>query len=198
MFGLGKLVEVATILLGHEVVKNGLDRLGKVTVERIEKLTMEDPRRDVVHVIHLLEKEADGQAKADVLWGRLREAGEMGVENITVISLGRIVPRDDKGDIEEAKAVGVFSWLAEMDRQKFELVIEAMKHDPIAQFLRFWVGKVGSEALESASFAAGFGLEISKSGYNKLPDAAAIDQKAEEASVVVRDFRLWLESKGVR
>jgi len=139
--------------------------------KRLEKFDI-NPRKDVVQIIRLVEREAPDEAR--ILWNRLKMASEEAkpdFENTVVAALGDLLPRDDKtGKVIEDEAKETYKWVAHQSEEQFASLVEAMKHNPLGQIVRYLIIDKGLEGLK---WMAGFlfealGSEQSKRSFAKL------------------------------
>lgn len=184
LFGGGVGGAVAT-----KIVERMGERVGDVLVTRTAKVIEEDPRREVVDAIFLRLKEANPDA-AKVMIDRLKKAAKEAdpdLENNVVRSLGRLLPRDDKGNIDTTNAEKVFAKVAELDDTEFGVMVETMKHDPIVQYVRSIVGRDGKNLKEFFAKAAKLGevFGIAIGAFCGVVSAAGsgLAEVAERASV---------------
>lgn len=116
---------------------------------RVEKKIDYNPRDDVMWVISELQTDQNptAQVAGDNIFGRLQVALSRhwpDIENNVVVSLGTIIPREN-GKIKMDEAKRVFRWIAGMNDPQFEVLIAALKHDPVKQLFVYWVCEKGYE-----------------------------------------------------
>lgn len=179
----------------------GAAKFGEVVFKHTEELLHENPRKEVMEGIRRL-KEVPGKAgKAAKLFVRLDWAAKTNqpdFENNVMLALGHLLPRDREKDVEWPEAVEVLEWVADMDDTSFAVIVEAMKHDPIAHMVHYLINKYGLSGLKQA---AGYVFEATKAGseavknglktaVNKFPEFNA---RTDEAILRWRASQKWLK-----
>ena len=187
------LTEIWTF--GREVAAG---RVGDEWLKYTKKVIDEDPRCDIMETIRRLE--GVNPAKAKVLFIRLDRAAKTqkpDLENNVMVAMGHLLPRDKDGVVKLDEAVEVFEWLAEKDDAHFAVGVEAMKHDPIIQMVRYWVGKKGLDGLK---LIAGFVSESGKLGWQgvlkRIPDKKQLKDADKAMNDAILQFRVnqkWLK-----
>ncbi len=141
MLGLGGLWSFLTGAAIHEgargVIKNGLEKAAGVIIKRGEDLIKQNPREDYTEVLRHLEQVDPVAARC--ITDAQQQATDAGVENLFVVTLGSYIPHDETGKVRMAEAVERFAWLGGKDEPEFNLAVEGLKHDPVAQFIRHWI-----------------------------------------------------------
>lgn len=161
-------------------VHAGGEAVGKMAVEHVRTEMEHNPRPEVMEVLQKLEER--DQSLAARIMARLDHAqktGEPELENHVISALGHMISHDKERNIKMNEALDIYTWVAGLDDKRFAVFVGAMKHDPIAQYLRFWIGQKGLEGLE---YATGFVFRAVEIGDLKLNE-------------VMREFALRLESK---
>lgn len=174
-FGLGALGKFITGAVAHEatreVIKNGLGKAVQVIVKRGEEL-MQNPRVDYTEVIRRLE--TVDPAAAGRISDAQQRAADAGVENIFIVALGNYIPHDEAGKIKMEEASERFAWLGGKPERDFNLVVEGLRHDPVAQFIRYWI--LGN-LITAWSFADGAAERLAE---GLQPSADRLRRKAAE------------------
>ena len=140
-FGLGVLGKFLMGAAVHEgargVIKNGLEKAVGVVIKRGEDLIKQNPREAYTEVLRHLEQVDPAAARC--ITDAQQQATDAGVENLFVVALGSYIPHDETGKVRMDEAVERFAWLGGKDEPEFNLAVEGLKHDPVAQFIRHWI-----------------------------------------------------------
>lgn len=142
----------------------GAAKFGEVVLKHTEEVLRKDPRQEVMEGIRCLEKVPGKAVKAARLFTRLDWAAktdEPDFENNVMLALGNLLPRDREKNVKGQEAVEVLEWAADMDDASFAVMVEAMKHDPVAHMVRYLINKKGLPGLKQA---AGYVFEATKAG----------------------------------
>jgi len=200
--------------IGKEILISGImaglidllrDVLGKKIPERIGK-KFEEYRDEMMTFIQGL----DDRKASKNLWSRWKvrelcqprsygkkEPYKHGDEINFVERLTRLYKSLDEPQ-EHWQRVEVFKWLGRMEDEEFDLFLEFLNHDLIMQwFKRSWLllkeawGKIYSTDPQN--------IGIYQKALVKIGNSfTQIDTAAGQAAPHVRNFRRWLERKGVR
>lgn len=132
-----------------KVVDKMGDRMGDIIVAQTAKVIEEDPRKEVVETILRLKK--NNPSAAEVIMRRLETAAKTGkpdIENNVVRALGRMLPKNASGNVDFTEAERVFGEdVATLDDREFAVVVDALKHDALAQYIQEKILKRGGEGL---------------------------------------------------
>lgn len=176
--------------LADIVAKYLLPDLPKDGSGRVRTILSEDARRDVVLTLQRLE--LSHPDKAELLWKRVRLAQEKGIPDIesnVINSMGKLLPRDEKVQVDVEKAKEMYIWLAGLSDEQFALVIEAMKHNPIAQTLQYFLER----GFEGFSYVASSLLGFASRAGGKLEEAAGktipmVEPHIQQIRQVIQNF----------
>lgn len=180
----------------RDLIRGQIQGGASVLGERLRELVKMNPRHDLVLVLLTMDPQ-DRENLMEVYQEYLRQ----GRENRFVRELGEALPRTPDGKVDEERARRILKELNNVPMDELKMFLEFLNHDPIAEWFRYWVlGKGKEVAIQAAEFVselAALGIHFVQ---DKTPKAAkSIDQwAANKAAPTVRDFRLWLETKGVR
>lgn len=177
----------------------GAAKFGEVVFKHTEEVLREDYRQIVMEGIRRLEKvHPEKAAKLYVRLDWAAKTDKPDFENNVMLALGHLLPRNKEKDVRWREAVEVLEWVAGMDDASFAVMVEAMKHDPIAHMARYLVNKKGVPALKYAMAyvreAAKAGSEAAKNGLKtaaeKFPE---FNEQADDAILRFRASQKWLK-----
>ena len=121
------------------------------------------------------------------------------MENNVFVVLGRLLPRDTSNKIVDEMAEKVYIWFANLDDWHYAVVVEGMKHNPIAQK----VGSLISKAAAGPQFVAGYVLEVVTEALRVTPGvtksaatttASALKDGAVKVDGQLERFANWLDN----
>lgn len=143
-----------------------------VVAERIRTLIEKNPRADLLFLLLTMEPE-----ERDAIWAEHKKTLAEGTENLFVTALGEALPRKD-GKVDEERAKRILKAINELGPDDLRQALEFLKHDPIAQWIRYWIlgkgKKIILSAAELAAFIAGAATPVAKRVWERR---AEIDQK---------------------
>lgn len=179
-----------------ELLKGGFKGGKEIFAERVRSYIQTNPRAALVTTLLSL----DSEERVNLMEAH-RRAMKEGWENRFVLKLGQALPRKSDGSVDESKARDILKQLNEVSTEELDQFLEFLNHDPIAQWLRYWVMGKGKEVavqgIEALAEIAGRGIEIVQSDIPAM--ATKTDQwAANTAAPQVRKLRQWLGTKGVR
>lgn len=189
MFGFGKggLRKAATELwtFTREVAAG---KVGDWAFEHVKRTIADDPRNEVMNTVRRVDEIDNVRGKKLWDWLELAEASNWpDLENNVLRSLGHLLPRDDTGKVNRDEAVEVFRWVADLTDDQYKVLIAAMKHDPIAQQIKYWISK----GMPGLKFVSGTIVELVAGRVPEiaLNSARGIDRwAANTAAPAVRRF----------
>ena len=126
----------------HEIVRNGVTKAYEILGPRAKNLIETNSRVDYTEVLRHLEAKGDDDPSFRDAANRIKQAQQQaldaGVENLFILALGSYIPKDEAKKVRMDEAVARFAWLGGKEDQEFDLLVEGLKHDPVAQFFRHW------------------------------------------------------------
>lgn len=179
----------------------GAAKFGEAVFKHTEEVLHEDPRKEMMEGIRRLEKVPGKAGKAARLFARLDWAARTNqpdFENNVMLALGHLLPRDREKNVRWQEAVEILEWVADKDDASFAVIVEAMKHDPIAHMVHYLIDKYGLPGLKQASGyvfeAAKIGSEAAKNGLKAAVDKfPELDARAGEAILRWRASQRWIK-----
>lgn len=179
----------------------GAAKFGEVVLKHTEEVLRKDPRQEVMEGIRRLQKVPGKSVKAVRLFTHLDWAAKTDkpdFENNVMLALGNLLPRDPEKNVRWPEAVEVLEWAADMDDASFAVMVEAMKHDPVAHMVRYLINKYGLPGLKQA---AGYVLEATKAGSGAVRNGLKVaaekssefNARADEAILQWRASQKWIK-----
>ena len=123
--------------LGTEILATG----GKVIKEQVETMTKVEPRHDFFFVLSKLHPSYAARLRE---WHQSVPPQE---ENQWVKTIGTAFPRHKDGTLDLDRAIEVMTYLARVDETERAQIFEMLKHDPVAQKVKYWI-ELGSSYLK--------------------------------------------------
>lgn len=185
----------------RDIFRHETRETGSVLAGRLKKTIEDNPRAELLYVLLSLEPK-----DAKVFWQRHMGAirsGIPGAENDFVRILGRALPKDPSGklDMENMeRAKKVYTQIARMDEAEFCQVMEELNHDPIAQYIKFWLkkGKGLAEAIwlagvEAAGRTWPWLTASTPAELKRFPETAALVRRIKRHNREKERSRNWLQ-----
>lgn len=162
-----------------------------VIAERVRTLIQKNPRADLLFVLLSLEPE-----ERENLMAAHKQALAEGNENQFVLALGEALPRTAEGKVDEERAKQILRELNKLSPVELAQALEFLKHDPIAQWIRYWILGQGREAIISALEIGAFVVGVA---WQKVPERNQVVQTLQRAdqktATQLNRFADWLEGR---
>ena len=158
--------------LGTEILATG----GKVIKDQVETMAKVEPRHDFFFVLSKLHPSYAARLRE---WHQSVPPQE---ENQWVKTIGTAFPRHKDGTLDLDRAIEVMAYLARVDEAERAQTFEMLKHDPVAQKIKYWI-ELGSAYLKEldAGFLSKFDDEVLKPMHARLEERVYGPQRRREA-----------------